>query len=289
MVEARKPLILFGDRHLEWSLPLRKRLLQRGLRLGTAASAQSLLELVRQSRPELVVLGETLDELGGRLLASLIHEESPDTRVIRILSPQDPVGIEPGPDDNVLCTLTRRASPGEFAEVIDRVLNCAPRRTQQQEAPLVICVDDDQQFLGSLARRIRRQGFRVMTYSEPELALEELPILKPDLLILDVLMPGLSGFEVLDEIRRYHRASLPVVLLSALDSEEKIAEGREHGAACYLTKPCAPEALLEILKRLLARSGPELKEMKAPGWSAREPAGGKARFGGKDSRIPKRP
>ncbi|HLY73366.1 MAG TPA: response regulator [Planctomycetota bacterium] len=289
MVEARKPLIVFGDRHLEWSLPLRKRLLQRGLRLGTAASAQSLLELVRQSRPELVVLGESLDELGGRLLASLIHEESPDTRIICILSPLDPLGGEPGPDGNVLCSMSRRASPAEFAEVIDRVLNCAPPRTPQQEAPLVICVDDDRQFLDSLARLIRRQGFRVMTYSEPELALEELPLLKPDLLILDVLMPGLSGFEVLDEIRRYYRTSLPVVLLSALDSDEKIAEGKELGAASYLTKPCAPEALMEILRSFLARSGSERKEMKTPGWVSREPEGGKARFGERGSRTPKRP
>lgn len=279
MVEARKPLILFGDRQLEWSLPLRKWLIHRGLRLGNAASAQSLLELVRRSRAELVVLGESLDELGGRLLASLIHEESPGTRIIRVLSTHDPRGGESGPEDNVLCTMTRRASWAEFAEAIDRVLTCAPRRTPQQEAPLVICVDDDRQFLCSLARHIRRQGFRVMTYSEPELALEELPLLEPDLLILDVLMPGLSGFEVLDEVRRYYRASLPVVMPSALDSDEKFAEGKEHGAARYLTKPCAPEALLEILGRLLARSGTELKELKTPGWVSRAPGGGKARFG----------
>ena len=80
---------------------------------------------------------------------------------------------------------------------------------------------------GSLARTIRRQGYRVLTYSEPELALEELPLLKPDLLILDVLMPELSGFEVLDEVRRYYRGTLPVVLNAANEvAVEAFLDGR---------------------------------------------------------------
>jgi DNA-binding response OmpR family regulator len=115
----------------------------------------------------------------------------------------------------------------------------------------VICVDDDPLFLQSLARVIRRQGYRVLSYTEPEVALEELPLVKPDLVILDVLMPGLSGFEVLGELRQYYPAEIPVVLLSAQDGDARFAEGRKHGAACYLAKPCAPDVLIDTLHRLL--------------------------------------
>jgi putative two-component system response regulator len=94
----------------------------------------------------------------------------------------------------------------------------------------------------------------VLTYTEPEFALEELPLVKPALVILYVLMPGLSGFEVLAELRRYHPRSLPVVLLSALEGDESFAEGRRHGAACYLTKPCPSEILIETVRSLLAGS-----------------------------------
>lgn len=263
-MSPRNPLIVFGDRHLEWSLPLRKRLRERGLQVGAAASAGALLALVRESPPDLVVLGDSLDDLGGRMLSGLLQDLSPETRIIRVLSPRDPAAAEPGPAENVLCTTDRRASPEDLAETIERVLSCAPRAAQTSKAPLVLCVDDDLLFLQSLARVIRRQGYRVLTYSEPELALEELPLLKPDLLILDVLMPELSGFEVLDEVRRYYPGNLPVVLLSALDSDDMIAEGKGHGAAAYLVKPCAPETLMEALRGLLSRPGPRGKHQ---GWT----------------------
>lgn len=271
-MDERKPLIVFADRDLEWSLTLRKQLRERGLRISSATSSRALMEFVRQTPPDLVVLSDTLEELGGRLLAGLVQERSPETRIIRVLSRSDGEPAEPGPADNVLCTVTRKTEPGEFAETIERVLTCAPRGTQRTKAPLVICVDDDPLFLRSLARVIRRQGYRVLTYVEPELALEELPLLQPDLVILDVLMPGLSGFEVLDEIRRYHRGPLPVVLLSALDTDAKITEGKRHGAASYLVKPCAPEILMDVVQRLVRRSA-AARDEKSPGWTSRRTLG----------------
>jgi DNA-binding response OmpR family regulator len=271
-MDERIPLIVFADRDLEWSQSLRKQLRERGLKVSEANSSRKLVDLVRQTPPDLVVLGDSLDELGGRLLAGLIQERSPGTRIIRVIGSRDRDPAEPGPADNVLCTTTRRASSWQLAATIERVLTCAPRGTQRSKAPLVICVDDDAVFLKSLARVIRRQGYRVLTYEDPELALEELPLLRPDLLILDVLMPGLSGFEVLDEIRRYYRGTLPVVLLSALDTDEKIDEGKRHGAASYLVKPCVPEILLDVVRRLVRRSE-EAGEEKVPGWTARRVPG----------------
>jgi len=250
-MDASQKHIVFADRNLEWSLPLRKRLRERGLNVEATASARDLLGRVCESRPDLVVLGEGLGGIHGRLLCGLVQERSPGTRIIRVLSPGDSSADEPGPAENVLCAMTRRGSPDELVRVIERVLSCAPRRTLTTKAPLVMCLDDEAAHLKSLSRVLRRQGYRVLSYTEPEVALEELPLLKPDLLILDVLMPGLSGFEVLHEVRRYHPAPLPVLFLSALDGDDMIAEGRRHGAACYLTKPCPPESLLEVVRRLI--------------------------------------
>jgi DNA-binding response OmpR family regulator len=258
-MEASPRHIVFADRTPEWSLPLRKRLRERGWEVAATASARDLLDQIRESRPDLVVLGEGLGDIDGRLLSGLIQERSPSTRIIRVFSPGDPSADEPGPAENVLCAVTRRGSSEELVRVIERVLSCAPRRTLSSKPPLVICLDDEVYYLKSLSRILRRAGYRVLSYVEPEAALEELPFLEPDLLILDVLMPGLSGFEVLDEIRRYHSAPLPVLFLSALDGDDRVAEGRRHGAACYLTKPCPPESLLETVRRLIGSSsrGPE--------------------------------
>jgi DNA-binding response OmpR family regulator len=271
-MDERIPLIVFADRDLEWSLLLRKQLRERGFKVAEAGTSRKLLDLVRQAPPDLVVLGDTLDEIGGRLLSGLLQERSPGTRIIRVIGLKERDPAEPGPADNVLCTTTRRASSGQLAATIERVLTCAPRGTQRSKPPLVICVDDDEIFLRGLARIIRRQGYRVLTYEDPEIALEELPLLRPDLLILDVLMPGLSGFEVLDEVRRYYPGKLPVVLLSALDSDAKIAEGKRHGAAGYLVKPCVPEMLLDVVRGLVRRSE-SAGEEKLPGWTVRRSPG----------------
>jgi DNA-binding response OmpR family regulator len=266
-MDAPCPLLLFADRQLGWSFPLRKRLGERGLRIETVTTARALLGRVSRLRPDLVVLGDGFDELGGRFLGALVQERSPETRIIRAL-PSDcrSSADEPGPADNVLCTVLKRAPAEDLARVITRVLGCAPRAKLATRPPLVICVDDDALFLESLARVIRRQGYRVLTYTEPEFALEELPLVKPDLVILDVLMPGLSGFEVLGELRRYYAAQIPVVLLSGQDGDGRFAESRTHGAACYLAKPCAPEVLIDTLRRLLA-SGDEVTTHSAIGGS----------------------
>ncbi|HVE42657.1 MAG TPA: response regulator [Planctomycetota bacterium] len=252
-MDERRPLLIFADRDLSWSLPLRKRLGERGFTIETSTSARDLLERVTRSRPDLVVLGDGVDDLGGRFLGALVQERSPDSRIIRALPPDHSKSAEePGPAENVLCSVMKRASAEDLDRVITRVLGCAPRAKLPTRPPLVVCVDDDALFLQSLARIIRRQGYRVLSYTEPELALEELPLVKPDLVILDVLMPGWSGFEVLGEIRQFYTAKVPVVLLSALGGESRLAQGRRHGAACYLTKPCAPEILVDTLRRVLA-------------------------------------
>src|SRR5262245_17873024 len=105
-MDERIPLIVFADRDLEWSLSLRKQLRERGLKVSEANSSRRLLDLVRQTPPDLVVLGDTLDELGGRLLAGLIQERSPGTRIIRVIGARERDPAEPGPADNVLCTTT---------------------------------------------------------------------------------------------------------------------------------------------------------------------------------------
>jgi DNA-binding response OmpR family regulator len=248
----RPPTLLFADRDVAWSQALRKRLSERGFSVEAVSTARELLRKVTDLRPDLVVLGDGLDDLGERLLGGLVQERSPETRIVRVL----PSGgarstVEPGPADNVLCAVSRRAPVEDLVGVMTRVLRCAPRGLQATRPPLVVCVDDDVAFLNGLARLIRRKGYRVLTYPDPERALEELPLLRPDLVLLDVLMPGLSGFEFLDELRRYHAVSMPVVLLSGVDGDAQIEEGRRRGAACYLTKPCLPEVLIDTVRRLL--------------------------------------
>jgi DNA-binding response OmpR family regulator len=78
-----------------------------------------------------------------------------------------------------------------------------------------------------------------------------------DLLVLDVLMPGLDGFETLAEIRRLGHDKLPVVFLTAKSRDEDVISGYEKGADYYITKPLKPAALLNIVDVLIGDLPPE--------------------------------
>jgi DNA-binding response OmpR family regulator len=163
-----------------------------------------------------------------------------------------------GGADDALYRTSSRTVREELEAVIEDALRQIPRDAAAEVPPLIACVDDDRLFLESLARVIRRQGYRVAGYTEPQLALDELEKIRPDLLIVDVLMPAMSGFEFLDAVRR-RPDSPPVVLLSAVGSPENLAAGKEKGAACYLTKPCPTETLQEVLRGLIRKGGPGVK------------------------------
>ena len=120
--------------------------------------------------------------------------------------------------------------------------------------PLVLCVDDDLPFLAGLARLLRRQGYRVATFDVPEEALAAIPLKRPDLAILDVRMSGMSGFQMVEEIREVYGAALPILLLTGLDSDRSLAQGIRLGATAYLTKPCLPASVLSAVNSLTGGS-----------------------------------
>ena len=115
---------------------------------------------------------------------------------------------------------------------------------QPAATPRILIVDDDRALCGLLAEYLQREGFAVDTAHDAEAALAQLrnPTLRPDLLILDVMMPGRDGLDTLRELRMQHR--LPVIMLSAKGEPVDRVIGLELGADDYLSKPCLPRELL---------------------------------------------
>jgi DNA-binding response OmpR family regulator len=119
------------------------------------------------------------------------------------------------------------------------------------EAPLVLCADDDRDILALLALRLERAGYRVAQAVDGEQALALARELHPDVLVLDVMMPRLSGTDVLAALRADEAtAQLRVILLSARAQETDIERGLEAGADAYLAKPFQAPELIEIVGRL---------------------------------------
>jgi len=119
-------------------------------------------------------------------------------------------------------------------------------------APLVLIADDDVDILNLVRVRLERSGFRVVaTYSGDD-ALRLAGEHEIDVAVLDVMMPGLTGLEVAEALRR-DQPALPIVLLTARTAEADLLAGLAAGATAYVTKPFSPQELEMRITELLGR------------------------------------
>jgi len=125
-----------------------------------------------------------------------------------------------------------------------------------------ICVaDDDADIRHLLEFALKHEGHDVVAVENGELAVAAVADAPPDILVLDVMMPKMTGHEVLDELGRLGlRESTKVVMLTAKTAEKDWAEGYERGADLYLTKPFDPDELFAAVRELESFSHAQLKE-----------------------------
>lgn len=118
--------------------------------------------------------------------------------------------------------------------------------------PLKILVCDDERHIVRLIQvNLERQGYNVVTAFDGKEGLEKVKAEKPDLCVLDVMMPYMDGFEVLKAIRRDPETeALPVIMLTAKAQDKDVFEGYHYGADMYLTKPFNPMELVTFVKRI---------------------------------------
>jgi DNA-binding response OmpR family regulator len=121
-----------------------------------------------------------------------------------------------------------------------------------RERRLVVVADDDRDILELVAFRLERADYEVVQASDGQQALRLVTELRPDLAVLDVMMPKLNGYEVTREIRRGEETQLiPVILLTARVQEADVADGFEAGADDYVEKPFSPEELRARVQAIL--------------------------------------
>jgi len=144
-------------------------------------------------------------------------------------------GAEPGPSP----PLPR----GRYATVAK-----TPRST-------ILVVDDEAEICDLVSYNLSREGYRVVQEHDGQAGLERVFKAAPDLLVLDLLLPKMSGLEVLSAIRSEGRTkSLPVLLLTARSTEMDKLVGFERGADDYLTKPFSPKELVARVQAILRRT-----------------------------------
>ena len=120
-------------------------------------------------------------------------------------------------------------------------------------AQKILIVDDEPNIVISLEFLMKKEGFEVVVAGDGDEALAKVASFNPDLLLLDVMMPKKSGFEVCEALRADPaRAALKIVMLTAKGRDTEVAKGLALGADAYVTKPFSTKDLVLKVKEMLA-------------------------------------
>ncbi|HSV73399.1 MAG TPA: response regulator [Chthonomonadales bacterium] len=118
-------------------------------------------------------------------------------------------------------------------------------------AKKILAVDDERHIVRLVQVNLERQGYTVVTAFDGKEALEKVGSEQPDLIVLDVMMPYMDGFEVLQALKRNPSTrDIPVIMLTAKAQDADVFRGWQSGADCYLTKPFNPMELIMFIKRI---------------------------------------
>jgi two-component system alkaline phosphatase synthesis response regulator PhoP len=115
----------------------------------------------------------------------------------------------------------------------------------------ILAVDDEKHIVRLVQANLDRAGYEVVTAFDGKEALQKVAEENPDLIVLDVMMPYMDGFEVLQNLRRNPSTrDIPVIMLTAKAQDADVFKGWQSGVDCYLTKPFNPMELLSFVKRI---------------------------------------
>lgn len=114
---------------------------------------------------------------------------------------------------------------------------------------ILVC-EDEEILLTSLEFRLRKNGFSVITAKDGKEALQIVEDEKPDLLVADIMMPHLTGLQLVDYMRNDLDLDIPVIIISAMEEEEAVLEAFKCGANDFIAKPFKPTELVLRIKKI---------------------------------------
>lgn len=127
--------------------------------------------------------------------------------------------------------------------------------------PTILVVEDETDLRDIIIYNLERDGYQTVGVETGEQGLEQAIALKPDLMILDIMLPGMNGMDVCRQIKQgSHTQAIPIIIVSAKGEEADIVIGLELGAEDYVTKPFSPRILLARVGAVLRRSKQEDKQ-----------------------------
>jgi DNA-binding response OmpR family regulator len=221
-----------------------------GREVVTAATAVQGLAVARAEKPDLILLDVFLPDRNGFDVLQALKSD-PETRAIPTLLVtvvnEKAEGFRLGAHNYLM----KPVEGGALVEAVETAL--APR---DPAGATILVVDDEPDVTSYLAAVLSVRGYRTVTAASGAEALESAAHARPDLVILDIMMPGMTGWEVLRRLRETSLADVPVIVLSARESPQDVAEGLQLGVRSYLGKTAGLDRLLAEIRSALEPAPP---------------------------------
>jgi DNA-binding response OmpR family regulator len=245
---SRKLIVLVEDEEILSNLLIQK-LEKNGFEVKSALDGETGLNLILETKPDLVLLDMLLPKLGGIGILEKLAEQKilPALPVIVISNSGQPVEIDRALQMGVRDYLIKiNFNPDEVMEKVHKVMSSeniapatkvSPAQKQEDDTKSILIVEDDVFMAGLLERKFKQGKFRILKASSANQAREVLASKKIDLILLDVVLPGTDGFTFLRELKANEKFNnIPVMITSNLGQQEEIDRGLSEGAADYIVK-----------------------------------------------------
>jgi signal transduction histidine kinase/DNA-binding response OmpR family regulator len=225
---------------------LRMYLEDEGFRVITAENAEHGLALANQHRPDAIILDVLLpDQHGFNLLETL--KSQPHTAMIPVLILSIIKEKLKGMSLGAAEYLVKPVGHTLLKATLQKILGKASSASKT-----ILIVDDEEDTLQFLKERLNEEGFKTIEASNGKVALEKAAENRPDLILLDIMMPEITGWDVMEQLQKKEdTASIPIVVLSAATSETDKQRGFRMGIRQYLTKPVEIKNLISEIKKVV--------------------------------------
>lgn len=280
MENTKSKIVIIEDEEILTDV-LSKKLENEGYEVKTAPNGVIGMEIIQAEKPDLVLLDIVMPKMNGYEVLTALNEAFGKENmppVIIISNSGQPVEIDKARDLGAKDFIIKaQFTPEEVLEKVDKFLgktsvksdlsndqkenidegNAEKNNDTPPEARILI-VEDDQFLRDLLKTKLEKENFDVNTAIDGPGGIEKITSVKPDVMLLDIILPGIDGFEVLKRIRTHSDvavAKTPIILLSNLGQEADIEKGKALGANNYLIKSnFTIDEIIEKLRALLAES-----------------------------------
>ncbi|MCC7232011.1 MAG: response regulator transcription factor [Bacteroidia bacterium] len=118
----------------------------------------------------------------------------------------------------------------------------------------VLVCEDDEMVLKMVEFRLQKEGYEVHLANDGKEAIRQITSIKPDIIITDIMMPYLTGLEIIHQVRKDLHLNVPIIIVSSIGLEKTVLEAFQLGADDFITKPFSPNELSVRVKKLLMKS-----------------------------------